>query len=460
MLATWVVNHRLLSPNVRWLIQIPRIFSTLSRAGGLHTFEQMLHNIFHPLFEVTINPSSHPNLHKFLQHVVGFDSVDDESLPEWKLHNTPKSAIPNPRAFREGDNPPYNYYLYFMWANISVLNRLRMSCPRRAYREFSFRPHAGESGLVDHLAGAFLLSDGLSHGIVAKSSPSMQMLLYLSQIGMAMSPVSNNSLFMHYNDNPFDTFFRRGLNLSLSTDDPLQFHYTTQPLIEEYGVASTVWHYSSADMCEIARNSVLQSGFEDGLKSHWLGPTFAHGACGNDMNKSNVPDERLRFRERNLKEERDFFSRCKKMYDDAKLARRAAAPQAAAAVLPTPHHHHHRQSSPVNSSENAAPLSFATLARSKSISSQHASGKSSPLLLAASPKKFAQPPPPPPNCLTATAIACSPLLPLLPLILCCRASPSASASDPAFFSSIGNTPVVTTISNAAAAAAAAAQQSH
>jgi hypothetical protein len=210
---------------------------------------------------------------------------------------------------------------------------------------------------------------------------------------------------MHYNDNPFDTFFRRGLNLSLSTDDPLQFHYTTQPLIEEYGVASTVWHYSSADMCEIARNSVLQSGFEDGLKSHWLGPTFAHGACGNDMNKSNVPDERLRFRERNLKEERDFFSRCKKMYDDAKLARRAAAPQAAAAVLPTPHHHHHhRQSSPVNSGENAAPLSFATLARSKSMSSQHASGKSSPLLLAASPKKFAQPPPnppqPPPNCLT------------------------------------------------------------
>jgi AMP deaminase len=33
------------------------------------------------------------------------------------------------------------------------------------------------------------------------------MLLYLSQIGMAMSPVSNNSLFMHYNDNPFDTFY-------------------------------------------------------------------------------------------------------------------------------------------------------------------------------------------------------------------------------------------------------------
>jgi AMP deaminase len=335
----------------------------------------MLSNIFKPLFETTIDPSSHPFLHKFLQHVVGFDSVDDESLPEWKLHITPKSAIPKPLFFKEGDNPPYNYYLYYMWANISVLNRLRMSVPRRGYREFSFRPHAGEAGLVDHLAGAFLLSDGLSHGIVAKSSPSMQMLLYLSQIGVAMSPMSNNSLFVHYNDNPFDMFFRRGLNLSLSTDDPLQFHYTTQPLIEEYGVASTVWHYSSADMCEIARNSVLQSGFEDGLKSHWLGPKFGQGACGNDMNKSNVPDERLRFRERNLKEERDFFSRCKKLHDEAKMARRASVPQVSVPQTPQV-----RQNSPVESA--SAIQSFASLTR------HNASGKMSPSLTCASPKKL------------------------------------------------------------------------
>ena len=272
-----------------------------------------------------------------------------------------------------------------MWANISVLNRLRMSVPRRGYREFSFRPHAGEAGLVDHLAGAFLLSDGLNHGIVAKSSPSMQMLLYLSQIGVAMSPMSNNSLFVHYNDNPFDTFFRRGLNLSLSTDDPLQFHYTTQPLIEEYGVASTVWHYSSADMCEIARNSVLQSGFEDGLKSHWLGPKFAHGASGNDMNKSNVPDERLRFREKNLTEERHFFFRCKKMYNDAKASRRAFAPQGHAPQTPQL-----RSASPINDGTGAPAItSFGSLARYKSASSHHASsGKSSPSRISSSPKKF------------------------------------------------------------------------
>lgn len=46
----------------------------------------------------------------------------------------------------------------------------------------------------------------------------------LAQI--AMSPLSNNALFLTYERNPFPNFFRTGLNVSLSTDDPLQFHFT------------------------------------------------------------------------------------------------------------------------------------------------------------------------------------------------------------------------------------------
>lgn len=41
-----------------------------------------------------------------------------------------------------------------------------------------------------------------------------------------MSPLSNNALFLTYERNPFPNFFRTGLNVSLSTDDPLQFHFT------------------------------------------------------------------------------------------------------------------------------------------------------------------------------------------------------------------------------------------
>ncbi|CAF4271896.1 unnamed protein product, partial [Rotaria sordida] len=54
----------------------------------------------------------------------------------------------------------------------------------------------------------------------------LQYLYYLCQIGIAMSPLSNNSLFLSYNQTPFLEYFQGGLCVSLSTDDPLQFHFT------------------------------------------------------------------------------------------------------------------------------------------------------------------------------------------------------------------------------------------
>lgn len=134
--------------------------------------------------------------------------------------------------------------------------------------------------------------------------PALQYLYYLAQIGIAMSPLSNNILFLTYDRNPFLSYFQCGMNVSLSTDDPLQFHYTKEPLIEEYSVAAQIYKLSSADMCEIAKNSVLQSGFEACIKKQWLGPNFdAPGVEGNDINKSNVPSRRAMFRHKLLQNE-------------------------------------------------------------------------------------------------------------------------------------------------------------
>lgn len=55
-----------------------------------------------------------------------------------------------------------------------------------------------------------------------------------------MSPLSNNSLFLDYQKNPFPLYFARGLSVSLSTDDPLQLHLTRESLVEEYSVAASV----------------------------------------------------------------------------------------------------------------------------------------------------------------------------------------------------------------------------
>ena len=70
-----------------------------------------------------------------------------------------------------------------------------------------------------------------------------------------------------------------------------------EPLVEEYCVAAQVWKMNSVDLCEIARNSVLQSGFEHPYRAHFIGPNYATpGPRGNDIYMTNVPDIRLQFR--------------------------------------------------------------------------------------------------------------------------------------------------------------------
>ena len=42
-----------------------------------------------------------------------------------------------------------------------------------------------------------------------------------------------------------------GMNVSLSTDDPLMLHYTKDPLVEEYSVATQVWKLSATDQVSL-----------------------------------------------------------------------------------------------------------------------------------------------------------------------------------------------------------------
>ncbi|GAA5949188.1 hypothetical protein JCM21900_000853 [Sporobolomyces salmonicolor] len=300
-LAKWIVTNELFSDNVRWLIQIPRLYDVFKKSGGVENFEEVVRNIFQPLYEVTADPSSHPELHIFLQRVVGFDSVDDESKAERRLYR----KFPLPRDWNTTQNPPYNYWLYYLFANITSLNNWRHE---RGFNTFWLRPHAGEAGDPDHLTSAFLTSHSISHGILLRKVPVLQYLFYLKQIGIAMSPLSNNALFLTYERNPLPNFFRTGLNVSLSTDDPLQFHFTKEPLLEEYSVAAQIYKLSPADMCELARNSCVQSGFEMEIKRHWLGPDwYKPGVEGNLMHKTNVPNLRAEHRWATLMEERDMI---------------------------------------------------------------------------------------------------------------------------------------------------------
>ncbi|KAF1348505.1 hypothetical protein BDV97DRAFT_369777 [Delphinella strobiligena] len=289
-LASWIVDNKLYSPNVRWLIQIPRLYDVYKNSNLMQNYEQTIINIWKPLFEVTRNPESHPKLHIFLQRVVGFDSVDDESKTERRVYR----KFPLPKDWNTQQNPPYTYWIYYLFANMTSLNVWRK---QRGFNTFVLRPHCGEAGDTDHLAAAALCCHSISHGLLLRKVPLLQYIFYLEQIGVAMSPLSNNALFLAYERNPFLLYFRRGLNVSLSTDDPLQFAFTKEPLIEEYAVAAQIYKLSAVDMCELAKNSVTQSGFEHQVKQKWLGQNYhLPGVAGNDMAKVNVPNIREAFR--------------------------------------------------------------------------------------------------------------------------------------------------------------------
>lgn len=289
-LAAWVVDNKLFSPNVRWLIQVPRLFDVYKSSGLMDRFDEVIKNLFQPLFEATKDPSSHPKLHVFLQRVIGFDSVDDESKNERRIYR----KFPLPKDWNTMQNPPYSYWIYYLFANIASLNVWRK---QRGFNTFALRPHCGEAGDTDHLAAAVLCCHSISHGLLLRKVPLLQYIFYLEQIGVAMSPLSNNALFLAYERNPFLQYFRRGLNVSLSTDDPLQFAFTKEPLIEEYAVAAQIYKLSAVDMCELAKHSVSQSGFEHAVKQRWLGQNYhLPGVAGNDMAKVNVPNIREAFR--------------------------------------------------------------------------------------------------------------------------------------------------------------------
>lgn len=133
ILADFMIDNGLhLLEHNKWMVQNPRLYGMMKKRGLVQNYGQVLQNFFGRLFEATLYPERHSKLAQFLAVLSGFDSVDDESVIDPHLDNTP------PRAWTSDKNPHYAYQLYFFWANIKILNRLRRA---KGLNVFSFRPH-------------------------------------------------------------------------------------------------------------------------------------------------------------------------------------------------------------------------------------------------------------------------------------------------------------------------------
>lgn len=119
----------------------------------------------------------------------------------------------------------YNIYAIFTHSVLAIFF-VFFCFSKQGLNTFVLRPHCGEAGAVQHLVCGFMMAENISHGLLLRKVPVLQYLYYVAQIGIAMSPLSNNSLFLNYHRNPLPEYLARGLVISLSTDDPLQFHFT------------------------------------------------------------------------------------------------------------------------------------------------------------------------------------------------------------------------------------------
>lgn len=96
-LAKWMLHDwqggdfpgPVLSSHNRWLVQIPRLWRIYRNKLGKNerSFQEMLDNLFIPVFEATLYPDEHPQVAELLKHIVGFDSVDDEGSQEVSWEN-------------------------------------------------------------------------------------------------------------------------------------------------------------------------------------------------------------------------------------------------------------------------------------------------------------------------------------------------------------------------------------
>ena len=287
-LAHWFDCYGMASSRSRWMVCLPWQYRRLRRSGTLRNFGEFLDHVFHPLWEVSLHPAKDTKFHYLLAHISGFDCIADESKIDLPLTDV------SPHDWTSDLNPPYSYYMYYMWANITTLNEFRAS---RGLSTFTLRPQCGEKGGMDHLVTGFCLANSINHGVTLARHPVLEYMWYIAQVGVAMSPLSNTAGASAYLENPFPVFFHRGLNVSLATNQPLYFHFTREPLVEEYSIAAKLWKFELNDLSEIARNSVLQSGFPAAWKENALGPRYQlRSTLGNDVRRSRVSDIRVAYR--------------------------------------------------------------------------------------------------------------------------------------------------------------------
>jgi adenosine deaminase len=116
--------------------------------------------------------------------------------------------------------------------------------------------HAGEDVGPESIWDAIniLHSERIGHGITAIQDTNLMDYLKETQLPLEICPTSNvftRKVVKKIEDHPVRTFYDRGLNVTINTDDPVFFKIT---LLDEYWSLYTKLHFSEAEIKQIILN--------------------------------------------------------------------------------------------------------------------------------------------------------------------------------------------------------------
>jgi adenosine deaminase len=144
-----------------------------------------------------------------------------------------------------------------------------------------FEVHAGEMGPPSSIAATLdvLGADRIAHGVAAIHEPPLVDRLVREQVPLVVCPSSNVGigLFPSLEAHPVAEFWRRGVNFSISADDPPFFRTT---LVEELRHVVRLAHLSRDDLAELQRRAARNSFAAPEVKTELLAAidTWAMGA--------------------------------------------------------------------------------------------------------------------------------------------------------------------------------------
>jgi AMP deaminase len=261
-LARWASDFDIQSERAQWVLQLSQsAYGLLKTHRSVLNFGELLENVFGPPVAAVnardsdASKTKEGQLRGLLHATSGFELAN---LPSASEDFQSSDLEKNPWEWTMLTNPPFFYQLYQVWLRIKVLNMCReeASLPPFSLRCASHR--------AEHLACSYLLgASGTTRCSCLGTHAPLQYLfaLELDALIVSVSLASKRSLAMENGQKIFSNLFRSGVTIVLCTEDPTMSQKTDNPLDIEYALARNSVGCREADLAEIARNSMLTSGF-------------------------------------------------------------------------------------------------------------------------------------------------------------------------------------------------------